>query len=272
VRTFLFWNLGKNLSTLAHLSCLVRQHSIDVLLLAESPTNLDSTLADLNTLALGTYREETKGPSKVRALTRLDAADFTHEFTGIKGRLAVWKLLTPAHPGEVLVGGVHLPSKAGGITEADQLAYAISVTAELYEQEDRSGHQNTVLVGDFNMHPYDAGMTHVTGVHGLMTGQLSRKTKRYEEKHWRRFYNPMWGLFGDRTPGPAGSYYWRQSVPSNTFWQMIDQALIRPSLIAYFNNVLILDNDGTHALVSSDGAPDITHLSDHLPILFKLDV
>jgi endonuclease/exonuclease/phosphatase family metal-dependent hydrolase len=272
VVTLLFWNLGKNSSTLPHLPCLVQKHQLDIILLAECPWDLDSTVSVLDTLAVGTYREEVKSRAKTRAITRLGATTFTHIFTGIHGRLAVWSLLTPNPPSNVLIAGVHLVSKMGGIGDADQALAANRVIEELYDVEDRYS-QNTVLIGDFNMHPYDNGMTHVTGVHGLMTRELAKLPARtHDEKLWRRFYNPMWGLFGDTTPGPAGSFYWRSSVPSNTHWQMLDQVLVRPSLITRFNSVEILGSDGNHDLVSSDGAPDIKHLSDHLPVLFKLDI
>jgi endonuclease/exonuclease/phosphatase family metal-dependent hydrolase len=172
-----------------------------------------------------------------------------------------------------LLAVTHLPSKAGGHTDEGQASYANTVAAELAGYEDRRGHRNTVFVGDFNMNPYDLGMTLVDCMHGLMTSELAQgKDRDYRNRAYRRFYNPMWGLFGDRTPGPAGTHFWKSSIPHNTHWGMLDQVLLRPALIPTLAKLEILDGDGNHPLVADDGYPDKSYLSDHLPLLFELDI
>ncbi len=169
--------------------------------------------------------------------------------------------------------GIHLPSKAGGNDDSDQLSVAMEVSKELADIEDERNHRNTAVIGDFNMQPYDEGMTIVTGFHGLMTKGLANLPDRlHRQQPRRRFYNPMWGLFGDRTPGPAGSFYWHSSVLHNTHWEIFDQVLVRSALIDSLCDLLILDQDGNHTLVGADGGPDTSHLSDHLPILVRLDI
>jgi len=205
----------------------------------------------------------------------MGTADFTHRFTGIAGDVAVWAIrapkLTPVP--EVLLAGVHLSSKAGGLNDSDQSIIAEEVIGEINEAEDNSKHRNTAIVGDFNMHPYDSGMTSVTGFHGLMTKRLAEQPDRmYRKRPRRRFYNPMWGLMGDQTPGPAGSYRWDSSVPHNPHWGMLDQLLLRKNLIYRFHDLSVLEHDGSHALVDADGFPDRRGFSDHMPILFRLDI
>jgi hypothetical protein len=271
-----FWNLAKRRQTLPHLACLAQAHAVDVLMLAECPKNLKPAISALNNLGIGVYREEVNAKAKVRAITRLPAAEFVHYATGMARELAVWRVHAPKlTPKELLLAGVHLLSKAGGSEANDQFSVAKEVVEELVEFEEGrpSPHRNTVLVGDFNMHPYDPGMTSVTGIHGQMTKVLAEQPDRvHRHQPRRRFYNPMWGLFGDRTPGPPGTHYWRSSVLHNPYWGMLDQVLIRPPLIGRFNQLTILDNDGNHDLCGPDGAPDKRHLSDHLPVLFRLDV
>lgn len=83
----------------------------------------------------------------------------------------------------------------------------------------------------------------------------------------------MWGLFGDRTPGPPGSYYWKASaVLHNTCWSIPDQVLVRPGLIDRLRDVLVLSEDGTHPLTDDRGIPHGDHLSDRLPVMFRLDL
>lgn len=274
VITILFWNLDKKPSIMTHLACLAETHSVDVFILAECPKNVKPAIRDLDNLGIGTYREEFNLRAKVRALTRLGTKDFIHRYTSQGRELAAWTLRAPKlNPEEALVVGVHLLSKAGGVSADDQASIAREVIAEMGDVEDDRNHQNTVLVGDFNMHPYDPGMTSVTGVHGLMTRELADLPDRVHRRTpRRRFYNPMWGLLGDRTPGPAGSHYWRSSVLHNTYWSILDQVLIRPALINHLVDLRILDNDGNHGLVGPDGAPDKRYLSDHLPIIVWLDV
>ncbi len=274
VVTILFWNLSKNSNALIHLPCLAQTHSVDVFILAECPKDLKPVITDLNDLGIGTYREEVKAEPKVRALTRLATKEFIHRFTSLGKEMAVWTVRAPRlNPPETLIAGLHLPSKHGGMNEASQASFAAKIIEELSRLEDERKHRNTVIVGDFNMHPYDPGMTSVDAFHGLMTKTLAEKTDRhYKGRKYRRFYNPMWSLLGDRTPGPAGSHYWRSSVPHNTHWQMFDQVLIRPSFIDHFDDLHILGHDGNHSLMGKDDAPDKKHLSDHLPVLFRLDI
>jgi endonuclease/exonuclease/phosphatase family metal-dependent hydrolase len=270
----LFWNLAENAAILPHVRSLGLNRSIDIFLLAESPKNLTPALTGLNQLRRGRYREAGLAPLKVRVLTRLGAPDFDHLFSTIAGETAIWAVRAPKlTPPELLLAVTHLPAKTGGHTDVGQASDARDVTAELGAFEDQRQHQNTVFVGDFNMNPYDPGLIHVTGVHGLMTRELARKGERtHRRRKYRRFYNPMWGFFGDRTPGPAGTHYWRSSQPHNTHWSMLDQVVLRSAVMDRLAVLEILDHDGKHSLLAPDGAPDKTHLSDHLPIFFQLDV
>ena len=36
------------------------------------------------------------------------------------------------------------------------------------------------------------------------------------------FYNPMWSLFGDFSPGPPGTYYYSESAHNAFFWYMFE--------------------------------------------------
>lgn len=272
--SFLFWNTAKEPIVSSHLVCLGRNHSIDVFLIAESPRDLGPAITELNTLRRGIYEEAGRARPKVRTVTRLRPPAIDHIATTLGGETAVWSMVAPKlHPPEMLVAATHLPSKFGGQIDANQIFYAGRVADELAELEDKRNHRNMVCVGDFNMNPYDPGMTHVGCFHGLMTKELALQGDRmYRNCAYRRFYNPMWGLFGDRTAGPAGTHFWDSAVPHNPHWAMFDQVLVRPSLIASLSRIEVLIHDGTHSLLASNGYPTKDHLSDHLPILFELDI
>lgn len=272
--TFLFWNIAKKSDMLTHVACLGRTHSIDVFLLAESPPNLSPAIDRLNALRRGVYEEAGKARPKVRLLTRLRPPEIHHVLTTLGGETAVWSIGAPKlREKEVLLAVTHLTSKVGGQIDANQAIEASQVASELANLEDKRNHCNTVCVGDFNMNPYDPGMTHVGGFYGLMTEELAQKGDRlHHKRRCRRFYNPMWGLFGDRTAGPAGTHFWHSYMPHNTHWAMFDQVLVRPSVIGSLSRLEILTHDGLHSMLGADGYPSKEHLSDHLPILFDLDI
>jgi hypothetical protein len=84
----------------------------------------------------------------------------------------------------------------------------------------------------------------------------------------------MWGRLGDETEGPPGTYYDQRSKHVCFFWNMFDQVLLRPELLPFFRNeeMKILTEDGDESFVNQTGLPDDSIASDHLPILFRLNL
>jgi hypothetical protein len=88
----------------------------------------------------------------------------------------------------------------------------------------------------------------------------------------------MWSRFGDMTEGPPGTFYHPQSSRTNIYWHLLDQVLIRTELIDAFigHSLRVLDR-----ALSVSGEVDLLRerrkhwkltVSDHLPILFTLDL
>jgi len=88
------------------------------------------------------------------------------------------------------------------------------------------------------------------------------------------FYNPMWNCFGDERGGPPGTFYRDKADPIAHFWHIYDQVLLRPLLVPRFvhKDLKILTQCGDVPLLNADGEPDKESASDHLPILFRLDL
>jgi hypothetical protein len=148
------------------------------------------------------------------------------------------------------------------------------MSANIREIESRIGHSRTVLVGDLNMNPFEEDMISANGWHAVMTRDIARKGTRVVQKEaYPFFYNPMWGHFGDDTQGPPGTYYrWKGSL-SEYFWHIWDQVLIRPDLLELFDgaSLQILTECRSISFVKSSGIPN-ARLSDHLPLLFALEI
>jgi hypothetical protein len=123
------------------------------------------------------------------------------------------------------------------------------------------------------MNPFEAGIVNANGLHGIASRQIAqKKIRRVQNKSYPFFYNPMWNLLGDFTPGPPGTFYCNSAEHTEYFWYMFDQVLIRPELIDAFSykDLQILFSDGEQSLLSQLGVPDKKVGSDHLPILFKI--
>jgi len=122
------------------------------------------------------------------------------------------------------------------------------------------------------MNPFEDGVVSTNGFHGVASRRIAEKRKRtVQKREYPFFYNPMWNFFGDATPGPPGTYYYKES---DFFWNMFDQVLVRPDLLPFFSNedLKILTSDGNTSFLSSQGVPDVNVVSDHLPIFFKLEL
>ena len=146
-------------------------------------------------------------------------------------------------------------------------AFAHLLASEMEFVKTDKNTNGLLLLGDFNMNPYDRGMTLATGLNAMMTRSCASKGRRhYMGKDYDCYYNPMWGLFGDNTKGPAGTVY-DASNQGPYGWNMLDQVLIHHTLVPLFHDVDILTTTGKESLMNREGHPDAEHASDHFPIL-----
>ncbi len=265
--TFLFWNLDKRpLSD--RVVRLARTHEVDVLILAECAIDLPELLKALNGSGGKPYSLPAGASEKIQIMTRFPGPSLVEEFEDPIRGLTLRELRIEGLS-YILLAAIHLPSRINW-NEKDYTLASTTIAQSITRTEDALGHRRTILVGDLNMNPFDPGVVGAQGLNAVMTRQLARRAERLvRDKSYRIFYNPMWGFFGDRTEGPAGSYYYRAATPSNHFWNIYDQVLVRPGLMDALEEVRILDSDGTDALLTRNGLPRRSSGSDHLPLLFR---
>jgi endonuclease/exonuclease/phosphatase family metal-dependent hydrolase len=278
--SFLFWNLmGNQTATWTnrvaalkrHLARLVRHLEVDVLLLAESrflPGDLFQALNADDGLNFGFPESNAE---RVHLFTRLPLESVVDMFHNpADGRLSVRRLILPKT--DLLLATVHFQSQMVWRTD-EQLTQAIYLQSDIAQAEDDAGHQRTLVVGDLNMNPFDPGMTSAHGLHAVMARDIARdETRTVNGRTFRYFYSPMWGCFGDRSPGPPGTYFYRQSTPICYFWHLFDQVLLRPSLMDALTDLHIVVEDGEESLVTEQGRPRASSASDHLPLYFRLNL
>lgn len=265
----LFWNL--NARPLApRVGRLVASLNADVVILAECAYSPAMLTRALNRTQTGTFWFASGPSNKLKVFTRLPpgGADLI-----VREPLDAWlgfRLKVPQVP-DLLLYAAHLPSKLW-TDPTDDFYTATQLSADIRRSEEAEGHGRTVLIGDLNANPFEPSVVAAGGLHGLMTRQLARReTREVRGTEHPIFYNPMWGFFGDRTPGPAGTYYRLSSQRVNYFWSIFDQVLLRPEVMDRITDLRIVDSDGVDRFVRPDGRPDRKVGSDHLPLYLRLD-
>jgi len=171
----------------------------------------------------------------------------------------------------ILLACVHLPSKLNRSPDS-QLLDCFDLARQIGVEEQRAGHSRTIVVGDFNLNPFENGMVSSSGLNSVMSRQVaSRGSRTVDDRVLPFFYNPMWTRFGDGVD--TTSYFYDASEPVNYYWNIFDQVLIRPELANRFDTTKleILRDAGPISLVSGNGRPDRRVGSDHLPIRFEVE-
>lgn len=263
---FLFWNLNGN--DLSGLLCdMARQELIDVFILAESGSQPWQLIQALNA-ERSDYQLVWSNCDHLILLTRFDSRCMTA--LSESPHVSIQRLELPARR-SLLIAAAHLPSKMH-FSDESQVFESVQLARMIEEVEASEGHLRTMLLGDLNMNPFEAGMVGARGgLHAVMSRRIAaRDTRTVQNEKYRFFYNPMWNHLGDRTD-VGGTFYYESSEAVCYFWNMYDQVLLRPDLLAGFvpEQVRILTEVGGVSLLEG-GRPDKTVASDHLPVVVEL--
>jgi hypothetical protein len=274
--SFLFWNLrGRGLGPV--LRRLGARHAIDVFMLAECTISESSMLDALNGAGQGTFgRVPALASRGLDIYSRFDRSCFGPVLKESDHYLI--RTLTPPGGITIVLALAHLASPIHKDLRARHSRF-IGFVGDIRGAEKAAGNDNTVVVGDLNVNPFDDALLDVRGLNALadrrpVQRKDPRRFGRVQVEEFRLFYNPMWGHLGDAVL-PAGTYYYDKSNPEvDPLWNIFDQMLLRPGLLDRFRNknLKVLTTDGTVSFVWEDGRPNGDVYSDHLPIWFRLDL
>lgn len=288
---FLFWNVHKN-AVEQHLFRLIDRWQLSVIALAESPY-LDADMERIINQQLPqgaeTFSAAPLPPSgikpKVQILTRLRRPGWQPAFEHL--RYTGWAL-TLNNGQRLLYVTVHFPSAQYDQGDG-QRAIAIELRHDMMQTErraaslgfDQSQPLLTLIIGDFNASPFDAGIAGFYGLNATSSREiaLTQDGRVFYGTKIPFLYNPMWRFLGDmKTPG---TWYKRLSSPVCHDWYLLDQALFSPALTPYLDEendadaIRILTEDADVALGGSslmkNGKPN-SAISDHLPIFVRLNI
>lgn len=270
--TFLFWNINKKplQNTIGELAEI---HEIDVLILAECEIERSDLLMQLNSISGPRFSEPYSESKRIVIYTRFPDSWLIP--IAEEGELSIRHLENPVSDTHTLIVAAHLPSRMHR-SEQDLMQLAPRWRQFIEDAEKRVGHKRTIVVGDLNMNPFDPGVISGEGLHGIMDKRIvGRGSRKVDGQDRDFFYNPMWSLLGDESVGPPGTYYYdASSNPLNYYWHTFDQVLLRPELVPLFPReaLRVLTDTESNSLMNNRGIPDSNDISDHFPLLFRLNI
>jgi hypothetical protein len=270
--TFLFWNLNrKRLET--SVARLAQRHQVDAVILAEVPEiAVDEMLFTLNSEKDSRYHY-VPVPECFRIRLFLSAPLHRSKNLLSDNHFVIQEFVS--NHGGIIVVAVHMPSQLR-YQPATLNSRLRRLARQIRSLEQGEGHRRTIVFGDFNLNPFDSALVEADGLHGVMTKQIARQRERkVGGVNQPFFYNPMWRFLGDSTPGPPGSFFYRDNEDICFFWNILDQVLIRPDLLDTWcdDDLQLLTGDGVVDFWTEEGGMATgAGVSDHLPLLFRFDL
>lgn len=252
------------------LRILVARHDADVVILAESPFEGQADLpgfAEARTTLL---------PNRTTR-TRLEVYHRgTVVFTGFEtvSRAILHDMEVVASGRRILLVSAHLDSPLR-LDERMRARKVVEFASDIRNREESLGHTDTVVVGDLNYDPQDAPIATIDGLNAVPSKAVARRlVSKDRRSEYPYFYNPMWAHLTDITGDLPGSYFRPPDSVYGRVWHLPDQVLIRPSLLPSWEDadLHVCSAAGKINLLDGGGRPDVMRFSDHLPIVFQLDL
>ena len=247
-----FWNLNRR-DLRSNIVRLCAVHDPDILILAESVYEDKKLVTDLSKNSNAKFYADMNFSKRIKIYSRFNQDRLEPLFDD--GYVTIRECIPYLGLPFMLVA-VHLPSKLHA-TETDQLMVACDLARIVKELEIEHSIDKTVIIGDFNMAPFEPGMVSASGLHAMLDKDIVKKlTRTVRGKIYPYFYNPMWSRLGDLSKGPPGTFRYNKAVELNHVWHTYDQVIMRPPLMNCFSDddLIVIDERG----------------SDHFPLFFNL--
>lgn len=258
----LFWNTHNNENINPILSEMIIENNASIVVLAEYAADSSDLVNRISALGKHMFWYLTTGCDRIVILGSVDDVESGRQTPHTSTQII---------NGKDILCGVHLPSQAYPDHEERSKITINRLITDIRSLEEELGTENTIIVGDFNINPYDNSCVGAPYLHSLpIYADTARKKRTVAGEEFYMFYNPMWNLFGD-FESPHGTYYYGGSSTNNTFWNIYDQVIIRPGLRKRFvdDSLQIITKIKMVSLLDENGHPD-SQFSDHLPIVFEI--
>lgn len=263
---YLFWNTNKKKINNI-LKDIIIENNCDIVALAEYEDDIKSLINSLDKEHIDMYEFKMIACKRITLITK-----FKPMFIGRFSDSSHYVILKIPHESmqHHLVTFVHLPSKLHS-NNTDLLFEVRELVTNLEKDECKCNCNNSIIIGDFNINPFESPMISAGSAHAISCKNVvSKRKRRIGDIDYKMFYNPMWNLFGDNK-GVPGTYYYSGSGHEVYFWNIFDQVIIRPEVIQFFksDSLKIITNVKETNLLNSNGKPN-KNISDHLPIFFTI--
>ena len=264
----LFWNLNRK-ELHYPLAVMGKEQRADIIVVAEAE-NLDkeALLAGLNALKSEYYDANEYSLSKRFLFFTKFEPSYLKPISDDNTNRYVFKLLELPAMRQLLICSVHLLDQRN-YSSSSRKDFATEVKNQIERIEKEFEINDTIVVGDFNMNPFEQGMFGAKGFNAVSSKSLALKLNRVViHQEYSYFYNPSWSLMGDLYEEPPGTFFYNQSGYDSYAWSVLDQLIMRPSLIENFDSLSyrIITNFAFDSLLTKNGRPNKTKYSDHLPV------
>ena len=244
----------------------IEELGVNLIVLAEPPENMHALTTDIG----NGFSTRGDFPSALQVLSNLPEGA-VRNLDDDPFQRTTTRELRFSRPTTITLVAVHLPSKLFRTGSGQALA-ATAFAQRIVQKEAELGHQRTIVIGDFNMHPFEEGMVGAQAMHATFCRAVAERERReVDGRPYSFFYSPMWQLMGDESGGVPGTYFRRAASPVEYFWSTFDQVLIRPALLPCFAGASIIRRLAGQDLLTAHGLPDKRRFSDHLPIVCRFN-
>jgi hypothetical protein len=284
--TIAFWNINNNTDLADILIDFVKENDIDILFLAEAQkTKKNKRKAKVDDILLDfiikskrqltdTYYIIPNGDFRVKVISRLSPNVFK-----LKNKLinsSRWTAFYIDISGIIKINlfPVHFYSKVNW-SESSLALECVNFSRDISLVEKDTNCLNSILIGDFNMNPFEHGMVASNGIHALQDLDylaIEKDGREIDGTLYKFFYNPMWNFLGDESV-PFGTIYHRTSGHVSQEWNIYDQVILRPELKDHITkkSTKIITTISGQKILKTYNRPDDKY-SDHLPITLNLIV
>lgn len=260
---YLFWNTHRNKKINPVLCDLIIENSSSVVVLAEYLADINDLLELLHSKGVSMQQIPTVGCDRIHILGEVGIE--------IEPQLQTDRSSIQVIKHNIILCSVHLNSQIYSDNVDRREIDIEQIVDDILNLENELGTKNTIIVGDFNINPYDKSCVSARYFHGIpIYEETMRESRTVAGREFYMFYNPMWNFLGDFRE-PYGTYYHSSADTVNPYWNIYDQVIIRPAMRKRFvdDNLKIITETATVSLLDKNKHPD-REISDHLPITFEI--
>ena len=267
----LYWNTFRK-ALHEEILCLTEEHNCNLIITLEN-TGEDSRL--VNSLRyLGAFEQANIKFNKAKLF--YDKPIISIEELHNHLRYGIYRL-NLLDDYSILCCIVHFPSKLHWGDPTDYWGLCANLRSDIERIELEFGTKRSFIVGDFNMNPFEKGITNTSGLNNVSVKSIAKnRIRKIHGREYTVFYNPMWNFFGESSKGKVpGTFFYNTSKYLNHYWNMYDQLMIRPELLEFFDedNFDILHKVQGKSLLKKIRNIDVVNnsISDHLPLFIKFN-